>query len=123
LWEEFSIYKRKKSTYGCILLNRDCTHLVLCQLYNSDVWTLPAGKINHNEIGIDAAARETYEETGFDPHCIYGGLTKEWLDSGDSDSKITWKRPLDDPHDMLTYVEQPSGKRRTVCKFLLRFIV
>jgi len=127
LWKEFSIYKRKISTYGCILLNNECTHVVMCQLYKSDVWTFPAGKINQNEIGIDAAARETYEETGFDPHCVYGGLTKEWAMSDDSyvdgdgevNSKITWKRPLEDPHDMLTFVEQPSGKRRTCCKYYL----
>ncbi|OEU23264.1 hypothetical protein FRACYDRAFT_161909, partial [Fragilariopsis cylindrus CCMP1102] len=66
LWKEFSIYKRKISTYGCILLNKDYTHVVLCQFHKSDTWTFPAGKINQNEIGIDAAARETYEETGFD---------------------------------------------------------
>jgi len=113
LWKEFSIYKRKISTYGCILLNKECTHVVLCQLYKSDTWTFPAGKINQNEIGIDAAARETYEETGFDPHCLYG-LTKEWIDDIElSEERITWKYPLQDPEDILVYVEQPSGKRRT----------
>ena len=123
LWKEFSIYKRKISTYGCILLNKDYTHVVLCQFHKSDTWTFPAGKINQNEIGIDAAARETYEETGFDPHCLFG-LTKEWIDSDSNsnsdvelqqkNSKITWKHPLhDEESNMLTHVEQPSGKRRT----------
>mgnify|MGYP001259108466 CR=1 FL=1 len=72
-------------------------------------------KINQNEIGIEAAARETYEETGFDPHCVLGGLTKEWLDNGETE-KLQWNRPLRDPEDALTFVEQPSGKRRTCCE-------
>jgi len=112
LWKEFAIYKRKISTYGCILLNKDCTHVAMCKMYKSNVWTFPAGKINQNEIGIDAAAREVYEETGFDPHCLLGGLTKEWLDNGETE-KLQWNRPLRDPEDALTFVEQPSGKRRT----------
>ena len=32
----------------------------------------PAGKVNQNEDGCDAGARETYEETGFDPNCNLG---------------------------------------------------
>jgi hypothetical protein len=116
LWKEFSLYKRKISTYGCILLNTECTHVAMCKLYKSNVWTFPAGKINQNEIGIDAAARECYEETGFDPHCLLGGLTKEWLTTGQT-QKITWNRPLKDPDDTLAFVEQPSGKRRTCCEY------
>ena len=118
LWKEFAIYKRKISTYGCILLNRDCTRVALCKMYKSKVWTFPAGKINQNEIGIDAAAREVYEETGFDPHCKIGGLTREWLEAGDPHGNITWQYPLRDPEDALTFVEQPSGKRRTCCEYL-----
>ena len=85
-------------------------------MYKSNVWTFPAGKINQNEIGIDAAAREVYEETGFDPHCTLGGLTKEWLDNEETE-KIQWNRPLRDPEDALTFVEQQSGKLRTCCKW------
>jgi len=114
LWKEFGEYKRKISTYGCILLNAECTHMILCKFYKSKVWTFPSGKINQNEIGVDAAAREVYEETGFDPHCRLGGLTTEWLAEGDPENKITWQRPLRDPEDLLTFVEQPSGKRRTM---------
>eukprot|EP00536_Pseudo-nitzschia_multiseries_P013064 jgi/Psemu1/68588/estExt_Genemark1.C_5340021 len=110
LWREFATYKRKISSYGCILLNKACTHLVLCKLYKSNVWTFPAGKINQNEIGIEAAARETYEETGFDPHCN-SGLTALWKTQ--NPQGITWQHPLSDPENALAFVEQPSGKRRT----------
>lgn len=116
LWKEFAVYKRKISTYGCILINTARTHVAMCKMYKSTTWTFPAGKINQNEIGVDAAAREVYEETGFDPHCLLGGLTKEWLDNGETE-KITWNRPLRDPEDALTFVEQPSGKRRTCCEY------
>ena len=122
LWREFGAYKRKISTYGCILLNASCTHVVLCKFYRSETWTFPSGKINQNEIGIDAAAREVYEETGFDPHCRLGGPATGWAESGSesSRSRITWHRPLRDPEDSLTYVEQSSGKRRTMCEYQTR---
>ncbi len=73
LYRDFSKYKRKISTYGTILLNADCTKFLLCQDYNGKAWTLPAGKVNQNEKGVDAAVRETYEETGFDICCNFGG--------------------------------------------------
>ena len=41
-------------------------------MWNGKSHTFPAGKINQGETGIEAAARETYEETGFDPHCQFG---------------------------------------------------
>ena len=66
LWGQFSKYRRKISTFGTILLNQDCTKVILCQDYNSKSWTFPAGKVNQHENGIDAGARETYEETGGD---------------------------------------------------------
>jgi len=72
LWGEFSMYRRKISTFGTILLNHDCTSVILCQDYNGKSWTFPAGKVNQNENGIEAGARETYEETGFDPNCNLG---------------------------------------------------
>jgi len=102
MWEQFSKYKRKISTYGCILLNHDCTKLLLCQDWNSKSWTFPAGKINQGEEGIDAAARETFEETGFDPNC-------KWGLSGQMDA--TWKFPLQE-NNAVSFTEE-SGKHRT----------
>lgn len=108
MWAEFSAYKRKIGTYGTVLLNEDATHIVLCQMWNDDTWTLPAGKINQGESGIMAAVRETFEETGFDPHAVLG-LAK--------DLAPTWTNPLDENWS-LSYQESSTGKRRTayICK-------
>mmetsp|Transcript_1454 Transcript_1454/g.1951 ORF Transcript_1454/g.1951 Transcript_1454/m.1951 type:complete len:565 (-) Transcript_1454:54-1748(-) len=110
MWEEFSAYRRKISNYGTILLNNSCTKMVLCQAWNSNAWTFPAGKVNQNEAGTDAGSRETYEETGFDPNCDFG-LTKKMLKSG---TEMTWKALREE--DALVVTE--SGKRRTmyVCR-------
>ena len=40
LWKEFSIYKRKISTYGCILLNAECTRVALCKMYNVSIFVV-----------------------------------------------------------------------------------
>ena len=101
MWETFSKYKRKISTYGCILLNPDCTKIVLCQDWNSKSWTFPAGKINQGEEGIDAAARETFEETGFDPNGKHGLASQ--MDQ-------TWTHPLQE-QDLVSYND--DGKHRT----------
>ena len=77
MYDKFSQYKRSISTYGTILLNEDATKMALCRNWQGKSWTLPGGKVNQNESGRDAAARETYEETGFDPYCERG-LCAEW---------------------------------------------
>jgi len=107
MWDEFAAYKRSISTFGTILLNEDCTKVVLCQDWSGKSWTLPAGKINQHETGIEAGARETYEETGFDINCQLG-LTKEM--------DVTWKKLI--AKDALTYVEDGTNKQRTcyVCR-------
>lgn len=112
MWNLFGKYKRKISNYGCILLNKDCTKIVLCQLWNSKTHTLPAGKINQNEDGMLAAARETYEETGFDP-LVQFGLTNEWA-NGDaiSASRIKWEYPLREQDCLVFQEDQGKGKRR-----------
>jgi mRNA-decapping enzyme subunit 2 len=109
MWKEFTDYKTKISSYGCILLNSAATHVLLCQVYKGDSWTFPAGKINQGESGVEAAARETYEETGFDPQCEFG-TTKEWMDL--EPHKVTWDPRLNEERDIVTFVE-PNGKRRT----------
>jgi mRNA-decapping enzyme subunit 2 len=109
-WDEFSAYKRQISTYGAILLNEACTQFILCQVWNSKSWTFPAGKVNQNEVGSIAGARETYEETGFDPNCSLG-LTKKMLESGEPMAFSSLKE-----EDALVFLD--GGKRRTmyVCR-------
>lgn len=114
MWAEFSEYKRNISTYGTILLNAAGDKMILCQVYFGKSWTFPAGKVNQHETGCDAGARETYEETGFDPNCLYG-ITKQMKDEADAKGEsLPWK-PLDED-DGLVYVD--GGKRRTlyVCR-------
>ncbi|KAL7533896.1 hypothetical protein ACHAWF_004658 [Thalassiosira exigua] len=140
MYDEFSRYKRSISTYGTILLNDDATKLVLCRVYKGKSWTLPGGKVNQGEKGREAAARETYEETGFD----VGGTTGASLgyaatankegrgggddapsdeedeadddDGSDPSSPLPWPPLLE--ANKLAYVEDGTEKRRTcyVCR-------
>lgn len=107
MWNKFTEYKRKISGYGCILLSTDCTKMILCQVWGGNSYMLPAGKINQGENGADAAARETYEETGFDPLCK-SGLTAKWKES--DPSKITWRIKMRE-EDLLVHTAE-NGKRR-----------
>eukprot|EP00934_Nitzschia_sp_Nitz4_P004016 Nitzschia sp. Nitz4//scaffold49_size126201//124350//125876//NITZ4_003664-RA/size126201-processed-gene-0.104-mRNA-1//-1//CDS//3329553215//4006//frame0 len=108
MWIQFNEYKRKISTYGTILLNKDATKMVLVQTWTGNTWTVPAGKINQGERGVDAAGRECYEETGFDPNCKMGS-TKEWAEQ--QSPFITWRYPLKEEHYFS--FEEADGKRRT----------
>ena len=129
LWKEFTMYRRKISTYGTIMLNSNCTKIVLCQDYNSKSWTLPAGKVNQNEKGIDAAARETYEETGFDIDMNFGlsgqqyyrkrtngndNANEEMDDTINTNKKkkCTWNE-LSEEHSVVYIENDGNGKRRT----------
>ena len=108
LWAEFSRYRRKISTYGTILLNKSATAVILCQDYNTKAWTFPAGKVNQGEKGIEAGARETYEETGFDPMCTLG-LTKTMKEVN---SDLPWDM-LNEDHALRYTESDGSGKLRT----------
>lgn len=67
LFSDFSSYKGKIPSYGCILLNPSMTKCLLVCGYKGSSWSFPKGKVNQGEDGLDAACRETAEETGFDP--------------------------------------------------------
>jgi len=118
MWNEFAKYKRKISTYGTVLLNEECTHVILCKAWGGEAWTFPAGKVNQNEKSVEAAGRETYEETGFDPNCQLGAtkLLKAQAESGEG-PKLSWVTPLEDINE-LHYIEEGSKKRRAcyVCR-------
>lgn len=121
MWNDFSRYRRQISTYGTILLNKRCTKVVLCQDWNSKAWTFPAGKVNQNERGVDAGARETYEETGFDPNCKFGKtkmMKKEALEEEEDEEGgvgvcLPWNELKEGDDNAFGYVEDGSGKRRT----------
>lgn len=89
------------------MLTSDFKKILLCKVWNGKSYTLPSGKVNQGEDGIKAAARETYEETGFDPFCGFG-TTASWKAS--DPTKITWK-PIRE-EDALSYQDE-KGKRRT----------
>ncbi len=132
LWAEFMSYKTSISTYGTVLLNQDCTKIVLCQNYKGTSWTIPSGKVNQGETGIQAGARETYEETGFDPEGQRGvarqlkqaaqeKATEQGIpwDSNNNDifEKMLGWNPLREC-DKLINVEEGTGKQRTcyICR-------
>jgi len=116
MYGAFSKYKRKIGTYGTICLNEDCTRILLCQAYFGNSWTLPAGKVNQNEAGVEAGARETYEETGFDPNCQVGETKRLLEAAAERGEDLPWSGLRSE--DALTYIEEGSKKRRTcyVCR-------
>lgn len=131
LWAEFMAYKNSISTFGTVLLNKDCTKIVLCQNYKGTSWTVPSGKVNQGETGLQAGARETYEETGFDPEG-QRGLAKQlkqdaqekaqkqnipWDNSNAAFEQLLGWNPLRE-NDKIVHVEDVTGKERTcyICR-------
>ncbi|OCU02242.1 hypothetical protein XELAEV_18008003mg [Xenopus laevis] len=63
-WKE---YKMGVPTYGAIILDECHENVLLVQGYLAKSgWGFPKGKVNKEEASHDCAAREVYEETGFD---------------------------------------------------------
>ncbi|XP_067425046.1 m7GpppN-mRNA hydrolase isoform X2 [Emydura macquarii macquarii] len=63
-WKE---YKMGVPTYGAIILDETLEHVLLVQGYLAKSgWGFPKGKVNKEEAPHDCAAREVFEETGFD---------------------------------------------------------
>lgn len=52
---------------GIFLINKE-QKILICHPTNhpADVWSIPKGKVENEELEIDAALRETYEETNVD---------------------------------------------------------
>jgi mRNA-decapping enzyme subunit 2 len=61
----FKEYSNQIPRYGVILLNPTASHVLLIAGMNSKAFGFPKGKVNIGEAGIDCAAREAYEETGY----------------------------------------------------------
>jgi len=67
IFESWFDYKTRVPGYGAIILNptlEKCLLVKGCGPRSS--WGFPRGKINQNEMEVDCAVREVFEETGFD---------------------------------------------------------
>ena len=63
-WRE---YKKEVPTYGAIILDQNLTHCLLVQgSSEKSTWGFPKGKINIDEEPVRCAAREVFEEVGYD---------------------------------------------------------
>jgi len=106
MFNVFRGYKRNISTFGVILLSSDCSSLALCRTWEGNKWTFPQGKVNENESGVDAAIRETYEETGFDVRGKLGGIVGFY-----DNSPLPWGGNLS-VDDEISFDD--AGKQRTL---------
>ncbi|XP_015704924.1 m7GpppN-mRNA hydrolase isoform X1 [Coturnix japonica] len=65
--DEWKEYKMGVPTYGAIILDETLENVLLVQGYLAKSgWGFPKGKVNKEEAPHDCAAREVFEETGFD---------------------------------------------------------
>ena len=80
LLSEFKGYKNSIPVLGCILLNKEKTHVVLVRGWKGNSWTFPRGKINEGEEDIVCASREAYEECGYDAsgNMVEGQFLGRW---------------------------------------------
>lgn len=111
LYDQFSAYKSLIPTNGCILLNKDCTEVVLCKSYFGNSWGFPRGKVNQGELPYECALRETLEETGYD--ATLRTSRNNFLEHQENDQKtvrmfIALAVPEDFPFAPLTRCGKPS---------------
>jgi len=64
--DAFAKYRTRIPVFGAILLNADMTRVLLVKSYRGNSWGFPKGKVNQDEADYDCAAREVYEEIGYD---------------------------------------------------------
>eukprot|EP00741_Cyanophora_paradoxa_P025631 tig00000385_g24735.t1 len=77
IYTSFTNYKTRVPVCGAIMLNPTLDKCVLVKGWSAKAsWTFPKGKVNKDEPEIDCAAREVFEETGYD--------LKGWLREEDS---------------------------------------
>ncbi|KAK4931664.1 mRNA-decapping enzyme subunit 2, partial [Elasticomyces elasticus] len=66
-FDQFLAYKQRVPVRGAILLNDTMDEVLLVKGFKkSATWSFPRGKINKDELDLDCAIREAWEETGFD---------------------------------------------------------
>lgn len=61
----FNEYNRNVLRCGMVMLNPDCSKVLLVRSVNGRSLGFPRGKINYGETPMACAVREAYEETGF----------------------------------------------------------
>lgn len=66
-FNRFKNYRHQIPVCGAIILNERCDKMLLVRSWQGKSWTFPRGKINEGEEEAFCAAREVYEETGFQP--------------------------------------------------------
>eukprot|EP00186_Timspurckia_oligopyrenoides_P002531 CAMPEP_0182446080 /NCGR_PEP_ID=MMETSP1172-20130603/3972_1 /TAXON_ID=708627 /ORGANISM="Timspurckia oligopyrenoides, Strain CCMP3278" /LENGTH=598 /DNA_ID=CAMNT_0024641955 /DNA_START=1 /DNA_END=1796 /DNA_ORIENTATION=+ len=67
LVSDFHAYKQEVPSCGCALVNADMTKVALVLSWGTKSrWGFPKGKLAKDELEIECARREVYEETGFD---------------------------------------------------------
>lgn len=66
-FDQFLAYKTRVPVRGAIILNDAMDQVVLVKGWKKGAnWSFPRGKINKDERDLDCAAREAYEEIGYD---------------------------------------------------------
>ena len=66
IYEAFTSYKQQIPTCGGMLLNPQCTKMLLVKSWKGNSWGFPKGKIDKDESKESCAAREVLEEVGYD---------------------------------------------------------
>jgi len=66
LYDNFKSYQSRIPRFGAIILNKDLTQVLLVVSYNGGFYDFPRGKVDEDESEEECAAREVYEEIGFD---------------------------------------------------------
>lgn len=65
-FKEFQRYKKQIPVHGALIFNQHFDKILLVRGFYHDQFFFPKGKKNKNELPIDCAIRETYEEIGYD---------------------------------------------------------
>ncbi|XP_002167956.1 m7GpppN-mRNA hydrolase [Hydra vulgaris] len=67
IYENWKQYKVRVPVYGAILLDEELENCLLVKGFHKKIsWGFPKGKVNKDEGGLECAAREVWEETGYD---------------------------------------------------------
>jgi 8-oxo-dGTP pyrophosphatase MutT (NUDIX family) len=112
---DFGISRHRRLSCGTVVLTAE-RELLLCHVTGQRHWDLPKGGIHDGETPLDAALRETHEETGLvlDPASVLDLGCREY--TGKKDLHLfAIVSPRIDPRDLRCdscFVERVSGRSR-----------